>query len=488
MKPSKIEKKLRIELKYLKKKIKQLSVNLERIKSSNCYQCFEKQKKLDSLEEENIILKQKLRHQERTSKEGCFLSSTPSSQIPFKTNATEKNKNNNGGAKAGHKGNGRKIPEASEMTNKIEINTVLECPRCKKNNISKKKSLKRTVIDIIPVIKETNEFTYHQCQCEDCGKIFTDKVPGVLPKALFSNQLLTYLATEHYLNGVTLGRLSKQLALNKSSIINALHNLADIFNPVIYKLIKDYRKEQVRHADETGWRNNGFRYFVWLFCSISTSIYRIRNNRSSKVPKKVFGSKKLNGVLVVDRYAAYNKLLVALQYCYAHILRTIEDLLKEFPEEKEIIAFANAIIPLISKAMHIHNKKISNKSYYKQAKSLKRKIMKIIKHSAVHPGIHHIQDIFRDYEHRLFHWVSNKNVPAHNNFAERELRPSVISRKLSFGSQSDKGCKTRETLMSILHTLKKRNKDVFTVFKFALDCFALNPKFNLYSVFKNDST
>jgi len=46
-------------------------------------------------------------------------------------------------------------------------------------------------------------------------------------------------------------------------------------------------------------------------------------------------------------------------------------------------------------------------------------------------------------------------VPADNNRAERELRPLVIARKVSFGSQSDAGAQTREILMTVLHTLKK---------------------------------
>ncbi|MGD0012692.1 MAG: transposase, partial [Terriglobia bacterium] len=41
----------------------------------------------------------------------------------------------------------------------------------------------------------------------------------------------------------------------------------------------------------------------------------------------------------------------------------------------------------------------------------------------------------------------------HNNRAERELRPPVIARKTSLGSQSDAGAKTREIIMTLVHTL-----------------------------------
>ncbi len=91
---------------------------------------------------------------------------------------------------------------------------------------------------------------------------------------------------------------------------------------------------------------------------------------------------------------------------------------------------------------------------------------------ARHPAIQKIQDIFREKAHRLYHWAENRNIPADNNLTERELRPLVIARKISFGSQSDAGARTREILMTVVHTLKKRTADVTTVFKSALDKLA----------------
>jgi transposase len=69
-------------------------------------------------------------------------------------------------------------------------------------------------------------------------------------------------------------------------------------------------------------------------------------------------------------------------------------------------------------------------------------------------------------------------VPAENNRAERELRPTVIARKVSFGSQSDRGCKTRSAIMSVLLTAKKRfpEKPPEVWLKEILDRIATHPK------------
>ena len=80
--------------------------------------------------------------------------------------------------------------------------------------------------------------------------------------------------------------------------------------------------------------------------------------------------------------------------------------------------------------------------------------------------------LFRSKAARLYHWTKNSAIPADSNRAERELRPLVIARKISFGSQSQQGAQTREILMSVLHTLRKRTHDVFGAFKRALDALA----------------
>ena len=58
---------------------------------------------------------------------------------------------------------------------------------------------------------------------------------------------------------------------------------------------------------------------------------------------------------------------------------------------------------------------------------------------------------------------------------QRELRPTVIARKVSFGSQAEEGAKTREVLMSLIQTLKKREANPRQKFKEMLDKISQNP-------------
>ena len=326
-------------------------------------------------------------------------------------------------------------------------------------------------------------------RCPKCKRIISARAPGVLAKCLYSNRLLAHVAVQHYIYGNTLGQIEKQTGVGYSSLIDAMHQLAKRLKDVPKALIQAYRVSPVKRADETGWRTDGNNGYAWLFCTPDISILRVRRTRAASVTKEVLGDKALPGILVVDRYNGYNKVPCSIQYCYAHLLRTVRDLEKDFPENAEIKSFVEALAPQLAKAISLRTLDITNQQFKRQAGKIKDTIIKITNRQARHPAIQKIQDIFREKANRLYHWADDRNVPADNNLAERELRPLVIARKLSFGSQSDEGAKTREILTTVLHTLKKRTADVTTTFQFALDKLAEQGDIDIHkAVFAFDSS
>jgi transposase len=448
-----------------------------------CEGCFQKQLKIEQLQEEIKQLKAKLRYQERNQQEGYFGISTPSSKAPFKVNADEESKNRQGGGRPGHVGHGRKSHNEGIADKVIEIEGQQMCPFCG-DKLDFKEIRKRTVIESEPVKPKRLLYKMHHKVCRRCGKIVRPRLTNVLPKSLYGNQLTSQATVMHYFHGVPMGRITEMLDINMGSLVNLFHRLSGYFAPAMETLKEQYRKSQVRHADETGWRVDGQNSYVWLFCTEKISLFYFERTRSASVPRKVFGEKKLHGVLVVDRYNAYNKIMVHIRYCYAHLLRDVEGLEKEFSDNQEVKAFVSVLAPLLSEAMHLRNQPISDKQYYRKAKEIQRKIIETSRSPAQHLGIRAIQDIFNSNEHRLYHWVKNRDVPPDNNRAERDLRPTVIARKVSFGTSSDAGSKTRSVLMSVLHTLNKCRGDqtLESVFKGILDKLAINPKADVASL------
>jgi len=451
-----------------------------------CPDCLRKQQRIDRLTEENVRLKAQLRYQARTAMEAPFGSATPSAKLIVKANSLAANQQKKGGAQPGHAGRGRRPPQSATITRTQRVTGPGTCPDCGVQ-LRAKGWQSRTVMEVVPVQKEVIVYELEQGACPRCRRVVTAPAPGVVAKGLFGNRLLAYVAEEHYGHGTTLGRLARQLELGRGSLVGAMHDLATRLAAVPDQLVHEYRQAPVKHADETGWRNDGRNGYAWLFCTPHLSLFRFRQSRAAKVALDVFGPGQLPGTLVVDRYAGYNKVRCAKQYCYAHLLREVQDLGQEFAQQTEVQRFVETLAPVLAQAMKLRNQGLSLKEFHQQADQLKAQIVASVQTPALHPGIQRIQNIFREHTTHLYHWARQPGIPAENNQAERELRPLVIARKISFGSQSEQGLQTREVLMSVLHTLRKRTANVFATFTDALDALAVNPKRNLFDRLFNSS-
>ena len=446
-----------------------------------CPACLQKQRQIDELKDEVRRLKDLLRRQERSAAEGPFGSSTPSSKVPFKPESTADRQARRGGAAPGHKGHGRAAVRPEEADRREVVQPPSECPHCGGHLVLRERR-PRTVRDVRVVVVERIVYDVPICRCARCGRTVRGRPPGVLPKGLYGNGLLAHVAIQHYLYGVPLGTLARHLAVGRGSLIRTLHQLAGLLASVIPRLRQQYRRAHVKHADETGWRRDGAAGYAWLFSTPDLSLFRLAHTRAARVAIEVFGRRRLGGTLVVDRYAAYNHAPCAIQYCYAHLLRDLEDIQKKFPQEGEVSVFVDALAPLLSEAMKLRKKGYSLRRFRREARRIKRRIEAVTHASARHPAVQSYQDIFRQHHDRLYHWTRDPAIPAENNRAERDLRGLVIARKVSYGSQSDKGAKTREGLMSVLHTLAKRTDQVTQRFKACLDHLALHPNANPFSL------
>jgi len=441
---------------------------------NTCPECLKKQQRIDQLLEENQRLKRKLRYQERMGKEGFFGSSTPSSKLPFKADMPQDVEKKKSGARIGHKGWGRKTFDESTADRVVELPALPTCPSCGLP-LEKKGIEDRMIQESRPLKAEKILYRVPRMFCPRCRRAIRPPTPGVLPKSLYGNQMIATSASMHYLHGVPLGRVCAQIGIEPGSLTEIFHRLSRLLESAPALLVERYRQAPVKHADETGWRTAGKNGYAWLFATETISIFRFRQTRSAAVCREVLGENPLPGVLLVDRYAAYNKAPCDLQYCYAHLLRDLEDLEKEFEDDAEVKRFVNALAPLLSAAMSLRSLPLSDKKFLRRAREIEIQIRAAVLRPARHLGIRAYQDIFRDNENRLYHWARDRTVPADNNLAERDLRPTVIARKVSFGSQSEKGAKTREILMTVLHTLKKRHADPVAHLKSVLDIIAAHP-------------
>jgi transposase len=78
------------------------------------------------------------------------------------------------------------------------------------------------------------------------------------------------------------------------------------------------------------------------------------------------------------------------------------------------------------------------------------------------------RDILKRRE-ALWTFVQVDGVEPTNNTAERSIRPGVLWRKSSFGTQSEEGSRFVESMMTVVATLKQQQRNVLEYLTEACD-------------------
>jgi transposase len=320
-----------------------------------CKICFEMRNKNEELQIEITRLRLALEKALGETTKTPVGAHTPSSRIDYKANSKEESRLKRGGAKNGHKGFGRKSVTVALADDVIILPMTEKCESC--DSALKIKDMRtRTIVESVPVIAKKVIYQCPRGTCPKCKKIYATSPPA-MKKCLYGNSLVSQAAVLHYFHGITMGKALSLFGANVTAggLVDSFHRLGRIAQLAKPYLVDEYRKANARHADETGWRTDGHSGYAWLFCTSKTSIFEFRDSRSSSVAREVLGEDKLDGVLNVDRYGGYNKMPVQLQYCFAHLLREVEKLEKEFPELGEVSHFVSSFSLLLAKAMKLRN-------------------------------------------------------------------------------------------------------------------------------------
>jgi len=449
---------------------------------------------------ENSDLKKKLNI--RNGKESLFgIGGSPTSNRDFKGNADEDNRAKRGGARRGHAGHGRR-PAAGDSSRPETCSTIpLRSACCDASDLLKVGERRREYDRFIPARTEHVVVMQDVFWCRNCEKKLYARPGDILPKMSFSNSFLATAAVEVFVNGRTARQTAGMLGIRTGTFFGLESFLADLLRPTYGVVRLDVVRQKSLNADETSWWNDGKKGYAWVFTNPNVALHLFEGTRGSVVPASLFGYRegkyslpeaadltlieecgKYEGpmLLVTDRYGGYSPVDVNRQFCFEHLKRDLDKLLARSAGIREVADFHDALRPLLAKSMSLcADAGRGDDEYFIEAGSLRENIHALVWAEARDCELRAYQNIWRDNWDSLFHWVSDRDVRCENNAAERAIRPTVIVRKLSFGSQSDRGAENREIIMSVLRTVMQRGKDPFDWLLEALNRLAADPAFNI---------
>jgi transposase len=311
-------------------------------------------------------------------------------------------------------------------------------------------------VDLPPIKPVTTRINLHQGTCPCCRRRVAAPPPADMqPGSPFGPGIVSIAAYLHGCHMVSYNRLTEVFAgllgmkLSEGAIANMLARAATPFAAEADKIAASVRNSPVIASDETSARVCGKMWWQWVFSSASAVYHTIVPTRGKCVPVEFLGQAKPK-VWISDRLAAQCRHADAHQYCLAHLIRDAQ-----YAIDAGDTVFAPGFKAFLKKACAIGRKRaeLADATIAKHARDLKRELDRLLDLEPTNTEGNHLRaSMAVDARDKLLVFLTRRDVEPTNNGSERELRPSVIFRKVTNCFRSGWGAKVYADLRSIVAT------------------------------------
>ncbi len=351
------------------------------------------------------------------------------------------------------------------------------CPECNYKLQGTSVDYVRQVIELPePQPVEVTEHEVIKRYCPKCEKWRSPKLDlsgQVLGQGRMGVRLVSLVAYLRHTLRLPIRRIQAYLAsvhrlsISSGEIVELMHQLRRALQDEVEVIRQQVRASPIVHGDETGWRQEGQNGHIWSFSTLgqdAVRYYEFDMSRGQAVVRRILGQ-KTQGHLVSDFYVGYNDYAGKQQRCWVHFLRDLRKLQDAHPKEPEVVEWADAVRELYDGAQ-----KWLKETEHPSAQDREREYVSLLGQILAlgekyaqkkgHPCQALSRRIFR-HQDELFQFVLIEGLSADNNLAERSIRPMVVIRKISGGSRSAEGSKTRMALASLFETWQARCQNPF---------------------------
>jgi transposase len=345
------------------------------------------------------------------------------------------------------------------------------CPRCG-DRLQETHIAAQYQEDLPPVQPVVRRFNIPVGRCPGCHRRVQSRHPLQTSDALgaaavqLGPQAIALAVSLNKQFGLSFGKIATVfrtrfgLAVTPSAIVRALHRAAAKGQPTYAALCETVRTSPVVVPDETGWKVRGLLYWLWVFATATTTVYRIRRGRGFDDAASVLGADFAGG-LGRDGWAPYRQFADAFhQTCVGHVLRRCRTLQRDHPRAR----FPARVARILRHALRVRDRRaagtISAHGVDVARGHLFNQILDLLADSGT------VGDVQRFARHlevelpALFSFLVDPDLDATNWRAEQALRPAVVTRKIcGGGNRSPRGADTQQVLASILRTAHQRGLD-----------------------------
>jgi transposase len=405
-------------------------------------------------------------------------SRSPSSDPPHSEQPRRPRSTRRRGGQPGHPGHTRTLVPVDEVDEVVVIKPA-QCTHCQAPLAGDDpKPWRHQVIEIPPIKPVVTEYQWHQLVCAACGDVSRAPWPEGVPSGTYGPrvQATVALCTGSY-------RLSKRTThqvmdevFGVPMSVGTISPLEQATTEALAAPVEEARTyvqaQEVAHLDETSWRQGGKRAWLWVAVTSLVTVFVVRLSRGGHVARELLGE-EFSGILVTDRYSAYNWYPVRWrQLCWAHLQRDFEAMRGRGGRSEEIgdalLAQAHQMFTWWHRVREGTLQRSTFRSYMSPIRREVERLLEAGSTCDVPKTEGTCRDILKRRE-ALWTFVQVAGVEPTNNTAERSIRPGVLWRKGSFGTQSEEGSRFVESMMTVVSTLKQQQRNVLEYLTEACD-------------------
>lgn len=407
-------------------------------------------------------------HVQQTSRNSSRPPSSDPPQVSGKPSRREPSGRRPGG-QPGHEGHTRALVPVEEVDVVVPV-TPERCHHCRHPLWGEDPQPQRQQVTEIPLVKPVvTEYQLHRLICPVCGEATRAELPAGVPAGGFGPRLqaTTALCTGAY----HLSKRTTQALLDDlfgvEVGLGTIANLEQATTQAVAEPVAEARayvhSQPAAYADETGWREGSQRAWLWTAVTEWVTVFVVRRSRSGKVAQELLGE-GFWGWLVTDRWSAYSWYPTwRRQLCWAHLLRDIEAMITRGGRSAEV---GEALRGEARKMFHwwhrVRDSTLTHASFRTYMQPVRREVERLLEvgqSCGVPKTEGTCREIFK-LRQALWTFVRHEGVEPTNNAAERAIRPGVLWRKGSFGTQSAEGSRFVEAMMTVVATLKQQHRNV----------------------------
>ena len=377
------------------------------------------------------------------------------------------------GRKKGHEGSTREIPDKID---KEVPRTKDECDDCHGALTPTGKTREHVIENVIPAKLEVERNVLFEYLCEGCGQIHWSELPPEygdepLPGTSKLGPGAIEMALDlRYDMGLSFHKIARYfeehvgLKITASGVYQLLERTARRTKAVPEEIHERALMSAWLNMDETSWWEDGKKLWAWIMANLDLSYFHIEGSRSHKVIEKLMCELAENGEVVApyegtvvsDFMGAYRTCEWMIhQFCWVHLLRDADKALEMAPDER-IEKFADTLHRIYADALVAQSTGDESKQ-----RGIRIRLGRVVADAEIggHPDVARLQARAQLEFHGLLHFMSDPDIPAHNNGGEQSIRALVLFRKVVFGTRSERGTQVHAQFMSTSQTARKQGID-----------------------------